>query len=215
MARNIPTFLVRDDWQETDMWKRMQGSVERRTCMNPLMKGPDTLERKLLDRGALSVSEDVCSCLSPGWTMFVEALADGLVRTTVTMPDWAPLVAGRPVGEDGRARALDLAGAGRRRPAAHAEDAPLWEPALGPALARAAGAALPPGGGGAAGFAGSAASSALPESRIGSCAQEALAQGPAESARAGRPEASGDLLFPRSLGYFRKAFRGLARDGPL
>lgn len=90
----------REDWQETELWKRIGPSAEAFTSHNPLLKGPDTLERKLLDRGALSVAGNVSSCLSPGWKVFVEALADCLVDSSLTMLQWAPLVAGRAVEED-------------------------------------------------------------------------------------------------------------------
>lgn len=85
------------EWQDTELWKRVGSSSERFTALNPLLKGPDMLERKLLNRGALSVAEDVCGCLSAGWETYVEALGDCLVMMTLTMPTWAPLVAGRPV----------------------------------------------------------------------------------------------------------------------
>jgi len=91
-----------DDWQETDIWKRVGSSSDKFTCTNPLLRGPDTLERRLLNRGALAVSEDVCDCLDPGWRIYIEALADCLITTSLTMDQWAPLVAGRPVQQGER-----------------------------------------------------------------------------------------------------------------
>eukprot|EP00933_Yihiella_yeosuensis_P038629 TRINITY_DN32565_c0_g1_i1.p1 TRINITY_DN32565_c0_g1~~TRINITY_DN32565_c0_g1_i1.p1 ORF type:complete len:449 (+),score=82.67 TRINITY_DN32565_c0_g1_i1:42-1349(+) len=92
-----------EEWQQTDLGKRLGGNAESFTAFNPLLRGPDALERKLLDRGALATAEEVHSCLLSGWREYIEALIDCLITSSLTMNQWAPLVAGRPVSENEKA----------------------------------------------------------------------------------------------------------------
>eukprot|EP00927_Polykrikos_kofoidii_P024222 TRINITY_DN22071_c0_g1_i1.p1 TRINITY_DN22071_c0_g1~~TRINITY_DN22071_c0_g1_i1.p1 ORF type:complete len:1192 (-),score=144.39 TRINITY_DN22071_c0_g1_i1:88-3636(-) len=94
------------DWQETDLWKRIGASKETFLAHNPLLRGPSILERVLLDRSALAVAADVCSCLVPGWRDYIDAFTDCLVAQSKTLLQWAPLVTGRPV--DGHERGVKI-----------------------------------------------------------------------------------------------------------
>lgn len=73
---------------------------------NPLLSGPACIERKLLDKAVLMEADSVLDGLNSGWGHWVAEYARALVSMVLSMPQWASLVAGRPVSHEEEALTL-------------------------------------------------------------------------------------------------------------
>lgn len=96
--RSAVDEVLSERWQTGE--SRLQQKLARNfRSHNPLLRGVAAIERRLLDRTRLIASAKVAECLHPGLAEFLRVFAESLVAHVRTLPDWAPRVASRPLGD--------------------------------------------------------------------------------------------------------------------